>query len=60
MKFKTEVGPDHVLMGWMVRHCAVVVNNFQGRELGERLIVLSGARTTMECLGETILRMEPC
>ena len=21
MKYKTEVGPDHVLMGWMVRHC---------------------------------------
>ena len=29
MKYKTEVGPDHVLMGWMVRQCAWVVNNFQ-------------------------------
>ena len=29
MKYKTEVGPYHVLMGWMVRHCAWVVNNFQ-------------------------------
>ena len=29
MKYKTEVGPDHVLMGWMVRHCAWVVNNFK-------------------------------
>ena len=29
MKYKTQVGPDHVLMGWMVRHCAWVVNNFQ-------------------------------
>ena len=29
MKCKTEVGPDHVLMGWMVRHSAWVVNNFQ-------------------------------
>ena len=29
MRFKTEIGPDHVLMGWMVRHCAWVVNNFQ-------------------------------
>ena len=28
MIHKTEVGPDHVLMGWMVRHCAWVVNNF--------------------------------
>ena len=50
MKYKTEVGPDHVLMGWMVRHCAMVVNNFQGRERGERHIVLSGARTTLEKL----------
>ena len=23
MKYKTEVGPDHVLMGWMVRHCGL-------------------------------------
>ena len=22
MRYKTEVGPDHVLMGWMVQHCA--------------------------------------
>ena len=29
MRYKTEIGPDHVLMGWMVRHCAWVVNNFQ-------------------------------
>ena len=29
MRYKTEIGPDHVLMGWMVRHCACVVNNFQ-------------------------------
>ena len=29
MKYKTEVGPDHVLMDWMVRHCAWYVNNFQ-------------------------------
>ena len=28
MKYKTEVGPDHVMMGWMVRHCAWVVNKF--------------------------------
>ena len=34
MKYKTDTGPDHVLMGWMVRYCAWVVNNFQvkGRE----------------------------
>ena len=29
MRYKTEIGPDHVLMGWIVRHCAWVVNNFQ-------------------------------
>ena len=34
MKCKTEVGPDHVLMGWMVRHCAWVVNNFQEEGTG--------------------------
>ena len=44
MKYKTQVGPDHVLMGWMVRHCAWVVNNFQVKGTGRRLIVLSGAR----------------
>ena len=34
MKYKTEVGPDHVLMGWIVRHCAGVVNNFQVKGTG--------------------------
>ena len=34
MKYKTEVGPDHVLMGRMVRHCAWVVNNFQVKGTG--------------------------
>ena len=34
MKYKTAVGPDHVLMGWMVRHCAWVVNNFQVKGTG--------------------------
>ena len=28
MKYKTEIGPDHVLMGWMVRHCAWVCEQF--------------------------------
>ena len=37
MKYKTEVGPDHVLMGWMVRHCAWVVNNFQVKGSGRKL-----------------------
>ena len=34
MKYKTEVGPDHVLMGWRVRHCARVVNNCQVKGTG--------------------------
>ena len=34
MKYKTEVGRDHVLMGWMVRHCACTVNNFQVKGTG--------------------------
>ena len=34
MKYKTEVGLDHVLMGWMVRHCAWVVNNVQVKGTG--------------------------
>ena len=34
MKCKIEVEPDHVLMGWMVRHCAWVVNNFQVKGTG--------------------------
>ena len=29
VKYKTEIGTDHVLMGWMVRHCAWIVNHFQ-------------------------------
>ena len=37
MKYKTEVGPDPVLMGWMVRHCAWVVNNFQVKGIGRTL-----------------------
>ena len=28
-KYKTENGPDHMLMSWMVRHSARVVNHFQ-------------------------------
>ena len=31
MRYKTEIGPDHVLMGWMVRHCAWVVHNFRAK-----------------------------
>ena len=34
MRYKTEIGPDHVLMGRMVRHCAWVANNFQVKGTG--------------------------
>ena len=34
MRYKTEIGPDHVLMGWMVRNCAWVVNTFQVKGAG--------------------------
>ena len=34
VKYKTEAGPEHVLMGWMVRHSAWVVNNFQVKGYG--------------------------
>ena len=67
MKYKTEVGLDHVLMGWMVRHCAWVVNNFQVKGAGRtpyRSIPgkdYSGKVVPFgKCAwGETILRMEP-
>ena len=29
-----EIGPEHVLMGWMVRHSACVVNNVQVKGSG--------------------------
>ena len=34
MRYKTEIRPDHVLMGWMVGHCAWVVNNLQVKGTG--------------------------
>ena len=34
VKYKTEIGPDHVLTGWMVRHRAWVVNHFQVKSTG--------------------------
>ena len=34
MRYKTEIGPDRVLMGWMVQHSAWVVHNFQVRAHG--------------------------
>ena len=37
VKYKAEIGPDHVLMGWMVRHCAWVVNHFQVKSTGRTL-----------------------
>ena len=59
MKYKTEVGPDHVLMGWMVRQCARVVNNFQVK--GTRRTPAPEKLCHLEkcASGGTILRMEP-
>ena len=34
VKYKTEIGPEYVLMGWMVRHSAWVVNNLQVKGSG--------------------------
>ena len=34
MRYKIEIGPGHVLMGWMVRYCACFVNNFQVKGTG--------------------------
>ena len=34
VKYQTAVGSDHVLMGWMVRHCAGVVKTFHVKGTG--------------------------
>ena len=34
VEYKSEFGPDHVLMSWMVRHCAWVVNHFEVKGTG--------------------------
>ena len=34
MRYKSEIVFDHVLMGFLVRHCAWVVNNFQMKGTG--------------------------
>ena len=57
MKYKTEVGPDHVLMGWMVRHCAWVVNNFQVK--GTRRTPYRSIRGK-DCTGEVVPFGEVC
>ena len=67
MKCKTEVGPDYVLMGWMGRHCALVVNNFQVQGTGRTPYRSTGCKDCTEEVvpfgevvwSETILRMEP-
>ena len=68
MNHKTEVGLDHVLMGWMVRQCALVVTNFQVKETRRtpyrsmRCKYYTGEVVPFLCpfgWGETILRMEP-
>ena len=58
LKYKTEVGPDHVLMGWMVRHCAWVVNNFQVKGTGERNY--RSSPEAKDCTGEVVPIGEIC
>ena len=63
MRYKTEVGLDHVLMGWMVRQCVWSLKKLQV----ENAVVLSEARTTLDkwfhlekfVWTEIIQRMEP-
>ena len=67
LKYKTEIGPDHVLMGWMVRHCAWVVNNSQVKGTGSTPYrSIRGNDYTGEVVhlekcawSETTLRMKP-
>ena len=57
MKDETEIGPEHVLIAWMVRHCAWVVNN---------LLVQGSGRTPYrairgkDCTGEVAPFGEVC
>ena len=57
MKYKTEVGPDHVLVGWMVRHCAWVVNNFQVKGTGRTPYRSIRGK---DCTGEVVPFGEVC
>ena len=57
MRYKTEIGPDHVLMGWMVRHCAWVVDNVQVKGTGRTPRSIRGKDNTGEVVpfGENCL-----
>ena len=57
MKYKTKVGPDHVLLGWMVRHCAWVVNNFQVKGTGRTPYRSIWGK---DCTGEVVPFGEVC
>ena len=57
MKYKTEVEPDHVLMGWLVRHCAGVVNNFQVKGTGRPPYLSIWGK---DCTGEVVPFGEVC
>ena len=62
MRYRTEIGPDHVLMDWMVRQCAWVVNNFRVKGTGRTLYrsIPGNDCNEEKCAwSETILRMEP-
>ena len=57
MKYKTEVGSDHVLMGWMVRHCASVRKQLSSE--GNRDNASSFFPGQGCAWDETILKMAP-
>ena len=57
MKYKTEVGPDHVLMGWMVRHCTWVVNNVQVKGTGRTPY---RSIRSKDCTGDVVSFGEVC
>ena len=56
-QYKTEVGLDHVLMGWTVRHCAWVVNNFQVKGTGKAPYRSIWGK---DCTGEVVPLGEVC
>ena len=57
MKYKTVVGLDHVLMGWMARHCAWIVNKFQVKGTGR---TPCRSKWGKDCTGEVVTFGEVC
>ena len=63
LKYKTDIRPEHVLMGWMVRHSAWVVNNPQVKGSGRtpycRTILGKLCHLERFAWGENIRKMKP-